>query len=343
MTTMYELLGIETPLAAAPMAGGVSTVKLAQAVSVGGGFPFLAGGYKTSEAMADEVAALTSLTENFGVNLFVPNARSPLKAESFARYRNSLLDDASALGVSLPDTMTNTDDAWSAKVSALVERPVRIVSLTFGLPPREDLGRLHKAGIRVLATVTSVEEARAADDAGVDGLVVQGSAAGGHSAVFDQSAPPRRTHLHEIVARIGVVTRLPMMAAGGIMSQHDAREAVRAGAGAVAIGTALLLSDEAGTSHTHRSALLDPKYDQTVLTRAFTGRLARALPNDFVRRNDHSAPIGYPAIHHLTKSLRSAAAAAGDAERLHLWAGTGYRQARQGSASRIVEDILSGL
>jgi NAD(P)H-dependent flavin oxidoreductase YrpB (nitropropane dioxygenase family) len=118
---------------------------------------------------------------------------------------------------------------------------------------------------------------------------------------------------------------------------------IRAGADAVAVGTILLRSDEAGTSATHRAALKDPSRTDTVVTHAFTGRPARALPNAFSNRYSDLAPYGYPALHHLTSGLRKAAAAAGDQDRLHLWAGTGFRQATEEPVATILTRLAEKL
>ena len=99
-----------------------------------------------------------------------------------------------------------------------------------------------------------------------------------------------------------------------------------------------MLADEAGTTATHRAALIAAERN-TVVTRAFSGRPARGLRNQFIADHDASAPLGYPAIHYLTSPMRKAAAAAGDPERLHLWAGTGYRNASTGPAAAILERL----
>jgi NAD(P)H-dependent flavin oxidoreductase YrpB (nitropropane dioxygenase family) len=111
----------------------------------------------------------------------------------------------------------------------------------------------------------------------------------------------------------------------------------------VAVGTLLLRADEAGTSATHRAALADPARAGTVLTRAFSGRPARGIRNEFTDRYSAVAPYGYPALHYLTSPMRRAAAAAGDPERLHLWAGTGYRHATAEPAAAILRRLASGL
>ena len=121
--------------------------------------------------------------------------------------------------------------------------------------------------------------------------------------------------------------KLPLLAAGGLATAGDVTGALTAGAVAAVVGTALLLADESGANPTHRAALAEGTRE-TVVTRAFTGRPARALRTAFIDRYDPVAPAGYPALHHLTSPLRRAAARAGDAERVHLWAGAGYRHAR---------------
>jgi NAD(P)H-dependent flavin oxidoreductase YrpB (nitropropane dioxygenase family) len=219
------------------------------------------------------------------------------------------------------------DDAWRAKIDVLRERAVPLVSFTFGLPPAADLALLRATGAVLAQTVTSVAEARAAASAGVDVLIVQAAAAGGHSGTFTPSRPVPEVPLPALVASIRSAVPLPVVAAGGVGTAADVAAALAAGAALVALGTALLRASEAGTSATHRAALADPGRTDTVVTRAFTGRPARGLRNDFTDRYSRVAPAGYPALHHLTRPIRRAAAAASDPERLHLWAGTGFRHA----------------
>jgi nitronate monooxygenase len=130
-----------------------------------------------------------------------------------------------------------------------------------------------------------------------------------------------------LIASIQDGTKLPVIAAGELSTPSEVAEAMHCGAEAVLVGTVLLRSDESGASAVHQAAIADPTRGDTVITRAFTGRPARALPNTFIAEHDSDAPLGYPAIHHLTSELRRAAAAAGNAEFVNLWAGTGYRNA----------------
>jgi nitronate monooxygenase len=320
------------PLAVAPMAGGPSTPELVAAVAGAGGFGFLAGGYLTAAALDERRRALERLSDAaYGVNLFLPSteAADPVAIEEYA---GRLAPEAARLGVELGRPRRDDDDL-AAKVELLAQRPPALVSFTFGVPERALRDRLD---CPVAVTVTSAADAVAALAAGPDALVVQGAEAGGHRSVFSDVAPDPLLPLLDALAAVRAVTALPLVAAGGIGTAADVRRALEAGATAVAAGTAFLCCPEAGTSAPHRRALLESAYDETVVTRAFTGRSARALRNRFAREHTGAAPAGYPEVHHLTRPLRVAAAQRGDLEVLHLWAGTGWRAARAEPAAVVV-------
>lgn len=338
----------DTPFIAAPMAGGTSTVALVRAVQEGGGLGFLAAGYKGTEAMTAEIAAARSEGIRFGMNLFVPDpAQLRPDAAAIAQleaYRTELQPEAARYGVALPSLRLNDDDAWQDKIDALLADPVEYVSFAFGLPGASVVKALQKAGSTVITSVTTVEEARAAADEGPDALAVQHGSAGGHTAAFlprparSGTAPSTTAAL---LAHVRTAVDLPLIAAGAITDGKALQDALAAGASAVQVGTALVRTEESGARQAHKDALGDGQFTGTAMTRAFTGRLARSLVNDFVR--DHpEAPEGYPAIHHLTAPVRAAASAAGDPHRLNLWAGTGWRTARTGPAADVVKDFLSG-
>ncbi|MFZ3414995.1 nitronate monooxygenase [Arthrobacter sp. 3Tela_A] len=334
------MLPSRLPIAAAPMAGGPTTTALAAAVAEAGGFPFLAGGYKTPEALSAEISVMRAAGLPFGVNLFVP-APETVDAAAFRAYARQLQPEAERYGLTLSEQPMNDDDSWGQKLALLIQDPVDVVSLTFGLPEPSDIVALHASGTKVLASVTTPAEARQAQAAGVDGLVVQGSQAGGHSATFDPNRRIDPVSTADLVKAVRAAAGLPIIAAGGVDSPAAVQALLAAGAEAVAVGTLLLLADEAGTSPTHRAALTGGKFSETVLTRAFTGRPARALRNGFAVRHGAHAPAAYPAVHHLTRELRQAAGKAGDADTLHLWAGTGWRNAPRLPAAEIIE-WLSG-
>jgi nitronate monooxygenase len=321
------------------MAGGPTTPTLVAAVAEAGGLGVLAGGYLAVDELAAQMAAVrTSSNLPFGVNLFLPGTPTADRA-ALAAYLAELEPEAAALGVTLGDARFD-DDQTPAKLELLLADPPALVSFTFGCPDPDQVRSLQVVGVLVAVTVTSVAEARQAVAAGADLLVAQGTEAGGHRAGFVNGDDPG-VGLDELLPALLGLDR-PVVAAGAVMSAARTRELLEAGAVAVQCGTAFLRSVEAGTHPVHRAALAGPRCSDTVLTRAFSGRLARGLRNRFV--DDHpDAPAAYPEIHHATRPLRARAAAVGDADRMALWAGTGFRQARDGAAGEIVEQLTGTL
>jgi len=334
-------LGITTPVLAAPMAGGPTTAALVTAAARSGGMGFLAAGYKTAEQLHQQITEVRAAAQVFGVNLFAPNPLAVDPAE-YRRYAEALRPLAERYGVELPPAPVEDDDHWEQKLDLLRGDPVPVVSFTFAIPSRQVIDSLRSRGSIVAATVTNAAEARAATDAGVDMLAVQGYAAGGHSATLTPSRFPEPIPTAVLVAMIQDASRLPVIAAGGLAAPAQVAAVIHSGAQAVMVGTALLRTSESGASAAHRAAVAD-RSSETVLTRAFTGRPARGIRNQFIDAYDTVAPSGYPAVHHLTSPIRKAAAAAGDPESVHLWAGTGYQQAATGQAADVLRTLAGSL
>jgi NAD(P)H-dependent flavin oxidoreductase YrpB (nitropropane dioxygenase family) len=332
-------IGVGSPVLGAPMAGGPSTPALVRAAASAGSLAFLAGGYKAPELLSAQIREVRDAGAAVAVNLFAP-APVPVDPDLFRRYAAEIAVDAATYVTGTEEaTPIEDDDRWQDKIDLLLTDPVPVVGFTFGIPDTAVIDALHRAGSVVLQTVTSAAEARQAAAAGVDALVVQASAAGGHSGTLTPEAIPPQVPLPQLVAEVRATVELPLGAAGGIGSADDVTAALAAGAEVVLVGTLLLRADESGASAPYRAALADPARTTTVVTRAFTGRPARALPNGFTDRHTAAAPVGYPALHHLTSPMRRAAAAAGDPERINLWAGTGHRQATARPAARILDEL----
>ncbi|MFL6157691.1 MAG: NAD(P)H-dependent flavin oxidoreductase [Marmoricola sp.] len=322
--TLLADLGVSVPVLAAPMAGGPSTPALVVAAARAGSLGFLAGGYKSAAELGAQVEEVRAAGVPFGVNLFVPRP-VPVDPVAYAAYAETLAEVAVPLGVDpTAVALREDDDDWDAKIELLLAHPVPVVSFVFGIPGGEVVRALAEVGTTTLQTVTNLPEATAAVLAGVDGLIVQSAFAGGHSGTLTPEVLPVEQPLTDLVALVAAAVPLPLWAAGGIADPDQVADVLAAGAEAVVVGTALLRTPEAGTSAPYRAALADPDRTGTLVTRAFSGRPARALRNTFTDRFDGIAPAGYPAVHHLTSPLRRAAAAAGDPENVNLWAGTGY-------------------
>lgn len=319
------------------MAGGPSTPELAVAVSEAGGLGFLAAGYKSTAAVAQEIETVRAGTDApFGVNLFVPGL-AYATAATVAEYGTRLEAEARRLGAELGQPRHDDDD-WEAKLELVGRARVAVVSFAFGCPAAETIAGLHNNDAAVWVTVTDVREALAADEAGADGLVVQGSEAGGHRGGFsDADDGGGGTGLIALLRLVARSVTLPLVATGGIADGAAVAAALCAGASAAQVGTALMLAPEAGTPASQRALLSAPT--PTRLTRAFTGRLARGMVNRFMVEHDHAAPSAYPAIHHLTSPLRAAARAQGDAEAFNLWAGQAHELAQARPAGEIVRAL----
>lgn len=333
------------PIVQAPMAGGVSVPQLAAAVCEAGGLGFLAAGYKTADGMYQEIKQLRSLTGGpFGVNLFMPQ---PEHTESGAleMYAHQLAGEAAWYETELGDPDSGRDDGYETKLTVLLDNPVPVVSFHFGVPSRDVLDSLRRAGTLTLVTATTAEEALAVERAGADAVIAQGVEAGGHQGTHRDipEADGSGTGLLSLVAQVRETVGIPIVAAGGIMRGSQIAAVMAAGASAAQLGTAFLATPESGANALHKQALTDPLYARTELTRAFSGRPARGLVNRFVREHGPYAPAAYPEIHHLTAPLRKAAAKAGDPQGMALWAGQGHRMARDLPAGQLVEVLTAEL
>jgi nitronate monooxygenase len=336
-----DLLGLTLgwPIVGAPMAGGPSTPALAAAVSNAGGLGFLAAGYLDVEVMERQILELRESTRGpFGMNVFVPQSPD-VDQEAVDAYLRSLQTDAEAFGVEVVPSWD--DDGWQAKVEFLTRHPVPIVSFTFGCPAPQIVRQLQDVGSRVVVTVTTPDEASVAAAAGVDAVAAQGREAGGHQGTFsDDVALDDGWELLALVAAIRREVQVPVIAAGGLMTGADVAAAFGAGACAAQLGTALLRCPESGASGVHKSALTDPAFTTTAITRAFSGRRARGLVNDFMRAHP-DAPSAYPQINNATRALRREAVARHDPHAVNLWAGQGFRRARDEPAAEIIRTVGS--
>jgi nitronate monooxygenase len=330
MSAILEELMI--PVVQAPMAGGPSTPALAAAVNRAGGLGFLAAGYLTTERLTADIETLLGLTDRpFGVNLFVGGgyAADPARVQ---KYALRLAADALRTGVRLGEPRFD-DDSFADKLELVCDRGVPVVSFTFGAPPRQAVEELHAAGCEGWITVTSPAEATQAATLGADALVVQGIEAGGHRGVFVDDDAQSELTLLSALQLVHASCDRPLVGAGAIMTGAALAAVLALGAAAGQVGTAYLRSAEAGTSEAQRAATATDA--PTVLTRAFSGRLARGIVNRWHREHGDAAPRAYPEVHHLTAPLRAHGRSAGDADLINLWAGQAHRLAPERSAEEI--------
>ena len=345
---LLERLNISLPILQAPMAG-VSSAAMAAAVTAAGGLGALGLGAAGAEGARRMIAEFTARCSGpLNVNLFT---HSPAMADAAreAAWISRLRPAFAAYGAEPPEHLGEIYTSFladDAMLALLLELRPAVVSLHFGLADAPRLATLRGAGITLLATVTNLAEARQAEAAGIDVLVAQGYEAGGHRGMFDPAAPDDRLGTMALTRLLATQTRLPIIAAGGIMDGAGISAALTLGAAAAQLGTAYIATDESLADAGYRAALFSEAAHHTVMTSAISGRPARCLANRFTAMGaglDAAEIPAYPIAYDLGKALHIAAKAAGESGYGAQWAGQGAPLARRMPAAALTRAIAEEL
>jgi nitronate monooxygenase len=277
-------------------------------------------------------------SEPFGLNLFVRDDPHD-DAAAEARVAKVLAPLRRELGLPDQRKVSKPAPSFVAQVEAVIRARPRAFSFTFGMPAAPQVAELCAAGIVVIGTATSLEEAEALAALGVDAICAQGSEAGGHRGTFIGRAEDALVGTMALTRQIVARVALPVIAAGGIIDGAGIRAALALGAAAAQLGTAFMLCPEAGTHPAHRAHLLSLEARRTVVTRAFSGRAARGVRNRFTDAFDGVATAPFPQQQALTAELREAAAAQGRTDLMQMWAGQGAPLLRQQPAAALVRAL----
>jgi nitronate monooxygenase len=341
MNNFCRKYGLSIPVVLAPMGGGPSTPELVAAVSNAGGLGSLAAAYSNAERIQQDIAAVRKLTTRpFAVNLFSPQAQLPLN-DGVNAVSEFLRPYHERLGLKAPELPQKPIEDSDEQLEAVAKAAPPIVSFTFGLLPAKAMERLKAQGTYLMGTATTVEEAGQLERAGVDAVIAQGSEAGAHRGTFAVPAEEALIGAVALVPQVVDAVRVPVIASGGIMDGRGLVAALALGASAVQMGTAFLACKEAGTNAAYREALLRGGKDATKLTRAFSGRMARGLSNEFIEKWNASGleHLPYPWQNAFTQPMRRAATAAKQAGLLSLWAGQGLSMLRETTAEQLMKDL----
>lgn len=323
----------------APMAG-VTTPELVAAVSNAGGLGNIGAGYLSGEQTERFIQQVKKLTDApFAINLFVPEAVGDASEkviyaqQVLASYRQELEMERDIL------EMVTVQSAYLEQLEVVLKEKVQICSFTFGLPEAENIQQLKANGTMVIGTATTVDEAIAVEQAGMDAVVVQGSEAGGHRGSFQQ--PERLIGLMSLLPQVVQEVQIPVIAAGGMMNGQGVAAALCLGASAVQMGTAFLVTEESGAHPLHKEAILTANEKEAVLTKAFSGKSARGIANRFLNEmKEHEAELPpYPLQNALTAGIRKQAAKLNKADYLSLWSGQSPRLSKRQTAGDLIRSI----
>jgi len=346
-----SLFGIRTPIVLGPF-GGMSSVELTAAVSEAGGlgsFGLYGLGPDRISEVARELRERTS--RPFALNLWLPFRRpgEPAPGEGFDRGDYDRAVDAlrplfAEAGADIPAwpvaPLPDIDEQLDA---ALAARP-SVLSFIFGVPSPELVEEAHRHGIRVVGTATTVPEAVALQQGGVDAIVASGAEAAGHRPSFLAEPEASLVGSLSLIPQVVDAVDVPVIAAGGIADRRGVAAAFALGASAAQVGTAFLATRQSVAPEVHRARIRSALAHDTVLTRAMSGRSARGVPNRAVRAIEQSGVVApFPLQNILTGVFRRAASQRGDAELLSLWMGQSAGLTRHDDAADVFAELAAGL
>jgi nitronate monooxygenase len=343
---LLRVLGTELPLIQAPMAG-VQSSALAVAVSSSGGLGSLPCAMLTVDGMRQELAAIRAATEKpYNVNFFCHTPPTP-SVESEAAWRTALAPYFEEYGIdpsSIPSGPGRTPFT-AESADTLEDFAPRVVSFHFGLPSPELVARVKRWGSKILASATTVEEARWLEARGVDAIIAQGLEAGGHRGTFLTADVGAQLGTFALVPQIAKAVNVPVIAAGGIADADGVAAAIALGAAGAQVGTAYLLCPEATTSAVQRAALESDAARETALTNLFTGRLARGIVNRLMRELGPISRLApaFPLAAAALAPLRAKAEAQGKGDFSPLWCGQNASGCKKIAAGKLTRQLAEGI
>jgi nitronate monooxygenase len=347
--TALSLLGMAHPVIQGPFGGGLSTPQLTATVSNLGGL----GSYGVHHLapadigrVASDIRALTS--QPFAMNLWVSDhdeGGQSISEADFERAIKTVAPYFHELGLPLPQRPERFFHPYADQVDALLEARPPVFSFVFGIPSKAVLQACRQRGIATIGAATSIAEAQALDDAGVDLIVATGAEAGGHRPSFLARAEDALMGTFALTQLVAARVKAPVISAGGIADARGLRAALALGAQAAQIGTAFLACDESGATPAHRDVLFSDAARQTVLTRTFTGRLARGVRNRWTdEMTAHVADLPpFPIQSWIVQHLKQAAAPLGRTDLVPLWSGQIAPNVRHRRAADLMDALISEL
>jgi nitronate monooxygenase len=341
---LIDLLGIEHPIIQAPMAGA-STAALAAEVSNAGALGGFGGTDSSPDELREVIRAIRQMTDKpFIINLYLDRTKPYVPvAEHEAALKTALAPAHAELHAGdVPDPV-DLFGKFDSQVAVVLEEYVPVLSTHFGAPDLSVMRALKANGTRVIATATTVGEARHLASAGVDAIIAQGTEAGGHRGTFAAPVEQSQIGTMALVPQIVDAVSVPVIAAGGIMDGRGIAAALMLGASGVQMGTAFVPCPETKANPAYVRRLLAAAPGDAILTDAVSGRPARLLRNRLVNllEQHRGHRLAFPEQHSMTRNLRKAASAIDNPEFLPMWAGQGVMLTRAMPAATLVESLVA--
>lgn len=237
--------------------------------------------------------------------------------------------------------MKNYKALYENQVEVILSEKIRVASFTFGIPDEGVMKELRKNGTVIMGTATNVKEALELEESGVDIIVAQGSEAGGHRGTFHTEESGLIGSM-ALIPQVVDAVHVPVVAAGGIMDTRGIVAAMALGAKGVQLGTAFLACKESGAAQVYKQTLLNSTEEQTILTKAFSGKMARGIGNRFIHEMAGQMSMPFPLQNELTTVLRKKAAMQKQTDFMSLWAGQGIRMAKETTVKQLMGDLIKG-
>lgn len=338
-----KIFDIKHPVIQAPMAGGPTTAELVSRISNLGGLGSVGAGYLSADALSDHIRRIKEGTQKpYSVNIFVNEI--PENYNISERVRKKIDRYYSDLELGDPDFDPKATNKVEDQIDVVISQGTPIVSCTFGFFSKDQTSRLKRAGIVIVGTATSVAEAEYVEAMGADAITAQGFEAGGHRGSFllDSNGHFPQVGGISLIPRVVDQVKVPVLASGGVSDGRSMLAAIALGASGVQMGTVFLTTDEAQGDPAMIKKVIDAKDTDTVLTKVFSGKLARGVQNNFIKDLDEieGEIPDYPIMNSITAKIRAKAKETSNPELMSLWAGQSSCYARVETAEEAFSRLI---
>lgn len=347
-TKFTKLLGISYPIVQGPFGGGLSSVKLTSTVSNAGGLGSFGGQPFSSKEIVETCNEIKKITNKpFNINLWVNDRDSRLATfgdDDYKKLTDLFKPYFNELGLPIPERPTNLGAKFEEQIEAIYESKPAMFSFVYGIPSSDILENCRRLGIKTVGAATTVDEAIALENAGVDAIVATGFEAGGHRVSFLRSAEDSLTGTFSLIPQVVDSVKIPIIAAGGIADARGIKAALALGADAVQMGTAFLATSQSNASQDHKDKLFTPEAKYTTLTKVFTGRLSRGIRNRLTEelKNNETIFAPYPLQSKFMGLLKAYPATANsNPDFKSYWAGQSASLLKHRDAKILIETLVN--